>query len=88
MPSATSVLLAAKLEKKKESKEVMCYWCEEKGHKKRDCANFKSRKETNLTACMLAGRESSNWVVDSGASYHIISDIKLLEGYEEFQKKF
>lgn len=51
------ILQAGKSERKKEKREITCYWCKEKGHVKKDCAKFKSRKETNLTECMFSGRE-------------------------------
>src|SRR3990167_6577683 len=74
-------------DKRKEKKELTCYWCKEKGHIKRDCVKFKNRKETNLAECFFSGRNQWNWVVDSGASFHIISNMDLIHEFEEYHEE-
>jgi hypothetical protein len=86
---------------KKSRKAIKCYGCGEKGHKKPDCPNKKRTKEEHkaktaedncpddaFTASVtsVTGKQTDQWIIDSGASRHMTKDAKWLRDYQKFEQ--
>ena len=56
------ILQAGKVEKKRERKEITCYWCKEIGHVRKDCAKYKSRKTANLCRMLVFRNDLYYWL--------------------------
>lgn len=65
--------------------DFTCYFCQKKGHLKRDCILFKKYKEDkdNKESARTARMNKwyTNWCIDSGASSHMCHDESLFENF-------
>lgn len=85
----------------KTKKLVICHICKKKGHYKWQCKNYKPKDNKNsstqiktdnkntvgLITAMSATVGRNEWVIDSGATSHMTSDMHILENKESVDSK-
>ncbi|GAA0155424.1 hypothetical protein LIER_38084 [Lithospermum erythrorhizon] len=66
--------------KGKDKREDKCHYCEKLGHWKSDCYSFK-RDTANGT--VKPKKKEDEWIIDSGASFHVTPHKNFFYSYEE-----
>lgn len=89
--SAFSARTAKKTTRTKEKRVVKCYECGVEGHFRRDCPNLSTKKEEkevqSFYALSAIANGSSDWYLDSGATYHLCSNRSWFANYRRFDEK-
>ena len=89
-PKGPKVQAAPKAAVKAKDTQVVCYYCQEPGHWKRDCKKHKeylkkSGASTSSGTCIyvielnLSLSTSDSWVLDTGAESHICVNVQVME---------
>ncbi|XP_073949054.1 uncharacterized protein [Choristoneura fumiferana] len=79
-----SALRSRDVKPKKVKKPIVCYDCNEPGHKRPDCPLRKIKKKAQEAASVVALGTSANacedyWTIDSGATRHMTSRLEWFE---------
>lgn len=74
---------------KKDLSQIECYKCHKKGHYKSDCPNEKKARERSAMVAEAYLSESvidDAWLIDSGATDHMINTMNNIQNYTQFDK--
>jgi len=76
--------------------KITCYGCGKKGHFKNECSEEKieesvkmakvSKGRTTLALSAISRNKRDDWILDSGASHHMTSNLKNLSNVKKFKE--
>lgn len=87
--------IALKIDSSQKKDDLVCYFCKQNGHMKRDCPKYKEwlRKKKNEKANVITSENHDQflfvsaivdgWIIDSGATCHIVGS---KENFVEFNE--
>lgn len=73
-------------QQRKPSSKIICQFCEKPGHSAKQCFKIKPRKSGPSANYASTTKQDGNWLLDSGASHHVSSDLSKLKVQSDYDR--